>query len=297
MTEVEICNMALSFLKVPTIDSIDSPSDETETLCALHFDQSRQEILRKHPWNFAKKRTTLYAISTAPPFEYDYKFLLPSDFIRLRFLGEENEGLVGKLYDLETDQYILTSDNFSSPAEKTITGITKADPGVVTSAAHGFTDGQVVLIEDVVGMTEVNDTHFTVNNAATNTFELQTQAATPVDVDTSAYTAYTSGGTISLVPSLPMGYIFDEDDTTKFDALFIKAFALQLAVNLSYGVAGKTTLRTDCRNMLGEALAEARAINGQDKPPTRITRSHTIGARRRYARGTAYESDPSRIPD
>lgn len=297
MTEVQICNMALSFLKVPTIDSIDSPSDEVETLCALHFDQARQEILRKHPWNFAKARTTLYAITTAPAFEFDHKFLLPTDFIRLRFIGSENEGLVDKNYDLEVDRYLLTDDNYSSGSSITITGITQADPGVVTAASHGFTDGQVVLIEDVAGMTEVNDTHFTVANATTDTFELQTQATTPADVDTSGYTAYSSGGTVSLAPSLPIGYIFDEDDTTKFDPLFNKAFALQLAVNLSYGLAGKTTLRTDVRNMLTEALAEARAINGQDKPPVRITRSRVIGARRRYSGGVGYEGNPSRVPD
>ena len=204
--------------------------------------------------------------------------------------------MVGQLYELETDNYLLTDNNDSSPAEKDITGITAADPGVVTSADHGFEDGQVVLIEDVVGMTEVNDTHFTISNATDDTFELQTQAATPADVDTSGYTAYTSGGTVTLVASLPIGYVFDEDDTTKFDALFIKAFALQLAANMSYGFAGKTTLRTDCRNMLAEALQEARAINGQDKPPIRVTRSSVIGARRRYSSGIGYEGNPSRIP-
>lgn len=296
-TALNIANMALSLLKIPSVDSITSPTDEVEEACQLWYDNTRKEILRKHPWNFAKKRDTLYALYASPEFEFEYKFLLPSDFIRLRFIGSENDGLVGKSYDIETDSYLLTDDNYSSGTEKTITGITRADPGVVTSASHGFTDGEVVLIEDVVGMTEVNDTHFTVANATTDTFELQTQAATPADVDTSGYTAYASGGTISLAPSLPIGYIFDEDDTTKFDPLFIKAFALQLAVNMSYGFAGKTTLRTDCRNMLAEALAEARTINGQDKPPVRITRSNVIGARRRYSSGIGYEGNPSRIPD
>jgi len=297
MTALEICNMALDYLKVPSIDSLTAESTKEEEICTRHFAPARQEILRKHPWNFAKTRTTLYAVTTTPPFEFDYKFLLPSDFARLCFIGSENEGLVGKEYAIETDNYILSSDNYSSAEEKTITGITQADPGVVTCEDHGFEDGQVVLIEDVAGMTSVNDTHFTVANATTDTFSLQTQAATPADVDTSGYAAYTSGGVASLAPSLPIGYIFDEDDTTKFDALFIKAFALQLAVNMSYAFAGKTTLRTDCRNLLAEALQEARAVNGQDKPPIRITRSRVIGARRRYSSGLGYEGNPSRIPD
>lgn len=296
MTELQICNMALSLLKVPTIDSVSSPSDETETLCALWFDISRQEILRKHPWNFAKTRTTLYAVS-GTSFEYDNKFLLPSDFMRLRFIGTSNSGLVGIDYDLEKDQYLSTDLGDGDPNEITVTGITQANPGVVTAAAHGYSNGDVVMLEDVVGMTSVNDTHYTVASVTTDTFEIQTQAATPVDVDTSGYTAYASGGTVSKVSSLDIGYVFDEDDTTQFDPLFTKAFALQLAVNLSYGFAGKTTLRTDVRNMLLEAMAEARAINGQDKPPVRIVRSSVIGARRRYSSGSGYTSDPRRLPD
>jgi hypothetical protein len=217
--------------------------------------------------------------------------------MRLCFIGDENAGLVGKNYAIEKDTYLLTDDNFSSGSEKTITDISQANPGVVTSADHGFSNDQVVLIEDVAGMTDVNDTHFTVKNKTDDTFELYSQATTPAAVDTSGYGAYTLGGVASLVASLPVGYIFDEDDIDNFDPLFVKAMALQLAVNLSYGIAGKTTLRTDVRNMLTEALQEARAINGQDKPPVRVTRSNVLGARRRYSSGVAYERDPSRIYD
>lgn len=75
--------------------------------------------------------------------------------------------------------------------KKTITGITQANPAVVTSSSHGFTNGKAVYIQDVVGMTEVNGTWFTVANATANTFELQ-------GVDSTGYTAYSSGGTAGL---------------------------------------------------------------------------------------------------
>lgn len=77
-----------------------------------------------------------------------------------------------------------------------ITGITKADPAVVTyTGADSFTAGDLVLIRDVVGMTEVNNRRLTVGtvNTGSNTFELE-------DVDSSAYTTYSSGGTIAIVP-------------------------------------------------------------------------------------------------
>ena len=41
-------------------------------------------------------------------------------------------------------------------SSKTITGITQANPAVVTSNSHGYANGQEVYIVGVVGMTEVN---------------------------------------------------------------------------------------------------------------------------------------------
>jgi len=73
---------------------------------------------------------------------------------------------------------------------KTITGITKANPAVITSASHGLANGTQIAIAAVSGMTQVNNVIHTVANATLNTFELS-------GVDSSAYTTYTSGGTIT----------------------------------------------------------------------------------------------------
>ena len=76
----------------------------------------------------------------------------------------------------------------STAIEKTITGATAANPVVITSAGHGFSNGDKISISKVVGMVELNvETAFTIANKATNTFELS-------GVDGSSYTAYTSGG-------------------------------------------------------------------------------------------------------
>ncbi len=56
-----------------------------------------------------------------------------------------------------------------------ITGITNANPAVVTSAGHTFVNGNKVRIIGVLGMTQVNQgltAYYTVANAAANTFEL-----------------------------------------------------------------------------------------------------------------------------
>ena len=96
----------------------------------------------------------------------------------------------------------------------TITGITAASPGVVTtSSAHGLSNGDTVLLKDIAGMTELNGRSFTVANATSNTFELGGE-------DTSSYTAYASGGAVHLALDASAyaawsshgGYVFFESD-------------------------------------------------------------------------------------
>lgn len=74
----------------------------------------------------------------------------------------------------------------------TISGITQANPGVVTATSHGLSDGDQVRIKEVVGMTELNNDVFTVANSTTHTFELTNSSGS--NIDTSSYTAYSSGG-------------------------------------------------------------------------------------------------------
>ena len=76
-----------------------------------------------------------------------------------------------------------------SPSEtNAITGITRANPGVVTATSNTLSNGDLVKIIGVSGMTQVNGNTYTVANQATNSFELS-------GINTSAFTAYTTGGT------------------------------------------------------------------------------------------------------
>jgi len=71
-----------------------------------------------------------------------------------------------------------------------VTGITQANPGVVTTNLnHGFTTGQVINIAGVVGMTAVNNTPLTITVLTQTTFS--------IGVNTSGYGAYVSGGVVT----------------------------------------------------------------------------------------------------
>lgn len=80
----------------------------------------------------------------------------------------------------------------------TITGVTKATPGVVTAAAHGFENGDWVKISGIVGMTELNGRTFEVANKTTNTFQI-IPVPSSTALDTTTYTAYSSDGTASRI--------------------------------------------------------------------------------------------------
>lgn len=71
-----------------------------------------------------------------------------------------------------------------------ITGVSNANPAVVTRNAHGLVDGDIVRHVGIVGMEELNDRICVVNAIDANTYSLE-------DVDSTQFGTYTSGGTVS----------------------------------------------------------------------------------------------------
>jgi hypothetical protein len=84
--------------------------------------------------------------------------------------------------------------SISATESGTISGVTQADPAVVTVTGHNFQEGQQVTISSVAGMTQLNGNVYTVRNPGTNDFELYGTDGT-TSVDSSGFTAYSSGGT------------------------------------------------------------------------------------------------------
>ena len=75
---------------------------------------------------------------------------------------------------------------------KNITGATRANPVVVTSANHGFANGDKLFITGVNGMTQLNNKPYLVASATTNTFALHNLDGT--NVNGTSYSSYASGG-------------------------------------------------------------------------------------------------------
>ena len=90
----------------------------------------------------------------------------------------------------------ITGAAWFTGTAKTMTGATRASQVVITSANHGFVNGDIVYITGVGGMTQLNNRVYTVRTAASNTantFRLESGGSY---VNSSTYNAWTSGGTI-----------------------------------------------------------------------------------------------------
>ena len=107
--------------------------------------------------------------------------------------------------------------------DKTISGITAANPAVVTATSHGYSNGDEVLISGVSGMTEVNGKRFLVADKTTNTFELQDKDG--VDINSTSFTAYSSGGVANKVFEITTPYttaqLFDLKFAQSADVMYI----------------------------------------------------------------------------
>jgi len=123
---------------------------------------------------------------------------------------------------------------------KTITAITKANPGVLTSNSHGFSNGDEIFIDSVGGMTELNTRNYKVANVTTNTFTLTDLFG--VAVNTTNFTTYTSGGTATELFEVATPY----PEADLFDLRFAQSADTMFIVHPSHDI--RTLTRSDHNN-------------------------------------------------
>lgn len=145
-------------------------------------------------------------------------------------------------------QQTYLSVSTAEAAADNISGITAANPPVVTATGHGITDGTVVTISGVGGMVEVNDRAFVVDSAATNSFELKGE-------DASDYTAYTSGGQAVAHTMAEVGNVTSLDgfdgEATETDTTHLRSRAKEFFVGLQD--FGNVTLQLQVVSDAGQA--------------------------------------------
>jgi hypothetical protein len=153
-TELEICNLAMSRLGSEFVTDITTPANTPQDkACNRVYNQLRDEMLMG-----------LFGTEKVDPYNWEF----------------------AKRYQMLNPAAGYATSDYDAI---TITGITQADPAVVTANSHGFEDGWLVKISDVAGMTEINNFIVRVSGKTTNAFNCY-------DIDSTNFTAYTSGGEV-----------------------------------------------------------------------------------------------------
>ena len=114
-------------------------------------------------------------------------------------------------FDWGSDQddmwFVDSGLQFDGGPAVVVTDITQADPAVVTMSSYpvdgdgdSLIDGDQIQLRSVAGMVEVNDRIYTISdpNVTDKTFELR-DSTDITDIDSTGFTAYTSGGTAQRV--------------------------------------------------------------------------------------------------
>lgn len=138
----------------------------------------------------------------------------------LPFVFSESQSMVLEL----GHQYIRfhTLGSTLLEANKAITSITQAAPGVLTVAGHGYSTGDDVYLNNIGGMPALSGRYLKVNALTADTFSL---SADGVPISTAGMPAYAGGGVVARVYTIASPYqsadLFDLVITQSADVLTI----------------------------------------------------------------------------
>jgi len=113
-SQTEIVNLGLTLLgdaRILNIDQDVKPAREAKAIWSIALDA----ILARYNWNFAKERASLPALVDVPISQYLFQYQLPSDCLRVMFVGETYVGI-----DL-TDYRGSPTQEFSLEGRKILT--------------------------------------------------------------------------------------------------------------------------------------------------------------------------------
>lgn len=130
LTETAICNMSLGKLGALRISgNVESDTSLQAIQCRIHYEPTRDALLRSHKWRFASARSELTEGDDPDDFEWDNQFALPDDFLRFKSIDEETGVTSKRNRHAIEEQRILT--NFSTVSLlyiKKVTDVTVFDP-------------------------------------------------------------------------------------------------------------------------------------------------------------------------
>lgn len=159
--------------------------------------------------------------------QYDYDI---STSIMIPFSRSENENIVIMING--GDIRFVKNGSLITYGQKIITNIAKASVAIVTCVAHGYAEYDAILINGVIGMSQVNNREFVVRSVTANTFELwvKDKVLGYVAVNSLGYDAYLQVGGAFKIYKLTSPYA--PSDVKTID--YVQSVDLMILVGSNY---------------------------------------------------------------
>ena len=130
-SSTKICNQALGKIGAKRINDLDDTTDTKQEAiqCRLHYEPTRDALEESYEWTFNSDRKTLAADTETPDGEWDFQFILPTDYLAMRSIYENRISAINyRSYAIEGDRLLTNESTMQIRYTKKVTDPTKFDP-------------------------------------------------------------------------------------------------------------------------------------------------------------------------
>ena len=128
LTETSICNQALGRIGANQIKNVETDTTVPAIQCRLHYEQTRDSLIRSYKWRFASGRETLSQDTETPDFEWDFQYPLPDDFMADKSIYEGRFSDINfRNYTLEGNLLLTNEDTMEIRYIKKVTDVLEFD--------------------------------------------------------------------------------------------------------------------------------------------------------------------------
>ena len=99
-SQTDLANIALGMIGGTRITQFTDGSNNANEVQNI-YDELRDDLTRKHSWNFATKRLKLAQLTEEPAFGFDHAYPLPSDWIKTMSVHDNDDGAGTIVYKTE----------------------------------------------------------------------------------------------------------------------------------------------------------------------------------------------------
>jgi len=260
MAAVDLCNMALIALGQTTITAL-TDDDENARRCNSIYETIRDELLVKHPWNFAIKRSTLVEITKSDPDIWvtatDYEVDDVVEFNGTNYTCLIANTSTGFAADLAAAKWELTTSWIT--ATSYAVGDKVYYSGVAYTCVTPHTSGTWATDLAAVKWVASIDPEYDYTYA----FRLPTDTLRVLETEDDYEYKIKGGYLYTDESTAKIKYIAQITDTDTFDPAFVTALVAALASTLALAITNNRNIASDMKTEAKEKKVEALAIDAQ----------------------------------